>query len=109
MAKTDTVARITLLEGEVDRLRKELAILERQWARKHLLAAFGLLALPALYFGTLYAMIFLLCTPALVATQAYLIGVRRSECRELIEESRREIARLKSLVAPVEAPAGAVA
>ncbi|MBN8609509.1 MAG: hypothetical protein J0L92_02935 [Deltaproteobacteria bacterium] len=99
MAKTDPRARVTLLEGELSRLQKELAILDRQWARKHLLAAFGLVALPALYFGTLYAVIVLLCTPALVATQAYLIGVRRSECRELIEEARREIAHLRTVLA----------
>lgn len=109
MAKTDPAARITLLEGELDRLRKELAILERQWARKHLLAAFGLFALPALYFGALYAVIILLCTPALIGTQAYLIGVRRSECRELIEETKRELARLKGLATRTETPAGAVA
>jgi hypothetical protein len=57
------------------------------------------MALPALYFGTLYAVIVLLCTPALVATQAYLIGVRRSECRELITDAKREIARLRTVLA----------
>lgn len=103
MAKPDSPARIPILEAELVRLRGELAILERQWARKHLLAGFGLLALPALYFGALYAVIVLLCTPALVATQAYLIGVLRSECRELIEEAKREIARLRAVTARAEA------
>lgn len=98
MAKTDPGARAALLEGEVKRLEGELAILERQWDRKYWLAAFGLLAIPAAYWGLAYSVIFVLCTPALIATQAYLIGVRRSECKELIDEAQREIAALRATV-----------
>lgn len=96
-------ARAAVLVEEVARLERELAVLERQWARKHYLSAFALLALPALYFGGLYAVIVLLCTPALVGTQAYLIGVRRSECRELIREAQRELAQLRSKAAATSA------
>jgi hypothetical protein len=84
-----------LLEAEIERLQRELEVLERQWQKKHLLALFGLAAIPAHFaFGRLVAAIVLLCTPALVATQAYLLYVRRAECRQLIDETRREIALL---------------
>lgn len=87
--------RETLLGDEIERLKKELAVLDRQWDRKHYLGAFGLLAIPAYFYGLAYAIIVILCTPALVAVQAYLIGVRRSECRELLAEARGELARLR--------------
>jgi len=87
--------RETLLTEELERLKKELAVLDRQWARKHYLGAFGLLAIPAYFYGVAYTIIVLLCTPALIAVQAYLIGVRRNECRELIAEARGELARLR--------------
>lgn len=105
MSKTDPAARAAMLEAELVRLQKELGVLQRQWDRKYRLAAFGLLALPAAYWGLAYSVIFVLCTPALIATQAYLIGVRRNECRELIAEAKRELATLrKKLGSP--APAG---
>lgn len=89
MANAD---RIPLLESEVTRLEHELSILQRQWDRKHLLAFFGLLAIPAYFlFGGLVAGVVVLCTPALVATQAYLLAVRRVECRQLISETKREL------------------
>jgi hypothetical protein len=85
--------RIAMLEAEVTRLHGELRILDRQWSRKHLLAAFGILAIPAYFlFGGVVAAVVLVCTPALIATQAYLVGVRRLECRQLIEETKRELA-----------------
>ncbi|MFN7699083.1 MAG: hypothetical protein ACK5U8_14375, partial [Deltaproteobacteria bacterium] len=95
MPKTDPSARLLILEAELARLQRELAVLDRQWSQKLRLGAFGLLAIPALYWGPEYAVIILLCTPALIATQAYLIGVRRNECRELIGEARRELATLR--------------
>lgn len=103
MAKTDPAARIALLDEELKRLHKELAVLDRQWAQKYRLGAFGLLALPAAYWGIAYSFIVLLCTPALIATQAYLIGVRRSECRELIGEAKRELASLRRSQPPAAA------
>lgn len=84
-----------LLHAELARLRSELAVLERQWERKHWLAAFGLCAIPAYFWGPVYAAIVVLCTPALVAVQAYLLAVRRSECQELIAEAEEELARLR--------------
>ena len=94
-----------MLESEVTRLQKELAVLQRQWDQKYRLGAFGLLALPAAYWGLAYSLIIVLCTPALIATQAYLIGVRRNECRELIGEAKREIAMLRKKLA-AKAPEG---
>jgi hypothetical protein len=95
---THQADRIPLLEAEVVRLRSEIVLLERQWSRKHLLAFFGLLAIPAyLIFGGLVAAVVLLCTPALVGTQAYLLGVRRLECRQLIHETEQELAHARSL------------
>lgn len=97
--------RIAMLEAELIRLDGELAILNRQWSRKHLLAVFGLLAIPAYFlFGGLVAGVVLFCTPALIATQAYLVGVRRMECRQLIAETHRELARARRSVAPAPAP-----
>jgi len=84
-----------LLEAEVVRLRGEMAHLERQWARKFRLVAFALTAVPAyLLFGGVVAGVVVACTPALVATQAYLLYVRMVECSQLIRETRAEIALL---------------
>ena len=105
MSKQDPAARLSMLESEVTRLQKELAVLQRQWDQKYRLGAFGLLALPAAYWGLAYSLIIVLCTPALIATQAYLIGVRRNECRELIGEAKREIAMLRKKLA-AKAPEG---
>ncbi len=94
-APAPNTQRETLLTEELERLKKELAVLDRQWARKHYLGVFGLLAIPAYFYGVAYTIIVLLCTPALIAVQAYLIGVRRNECRELIAEARGELGRLR--------------
>lgn len=86
------VQRIPMLQSEVTRLEHELSILERQWNRKHRLGFFALLAIPAYFlFGPLIAGVVLLCTPALIGMQAYLLGVRRMECRQLILETQREL------------------
>ncbi len=85
--------RITMLKAEVARLKGELAKLERAWERRYHLAAFALTAIPTYFiFGGLVASVVLACTPALIATQTYLVGVRRLECRQLIEEMMRELA-----------------
>jgi hypothetical protein len=95
-----------LLEAEVVRLQRELVLLEQQWKKKHWLALFVVAAIPAFFvFGRLVAGIVVLCTPALVATQAYLLAVRRTECRQLIEEAKRELALLEP-PPQVEAAAG---
>lgn len=88
--------RIPLLEAEVRRLDDELALLERQWNRKHWLALFALLGIPAYFvFGGLVAFVVVICTPALVGTQAYLLWVRRGECRQLLAETRRDLDTLR--------------
>ena len=46
----DANARIPLLEAEVARLSHDLSTIDRQWKRKHLLALFGLAAIPAYFF-----------------------------------------------------------
>jgi hypothetical protein len=84
--------RIAMLETEIARLKGELAKLERAWERRYHLAAFGLSAIPTYFlFGSFVAAVVLVCTPALIATQTYLVGVRRIECRQLIEEMTREL------------------
>jgi hypothetical protein len=95
MTAAKPAEREALLVAEVERLKKELAILQRQWDRKHLLGLFGLFAIPAYFVGPAYAVIVVLCTPALIGTQAYLLGVRISECKELLVEARTELARLR--------------
>lgn len=95
MSAANADERGALLAAEVERLQKELGILQRQWDRKHLLGLFGLFAIPAYFVGPAYAVIVLLCTPALIGTQAYLLGVRMSECKELLAEARTELARLR--------------
>jgi hypothetical protein len=93
--------RIPKMEAEIERLRAELATLERQWQRKHLLGLFGLAAIPCYFaFGAFVASVVLVCTPALVATQAYLLYVRRMECVQLIAETRNEIALARRGPAP---------
>jgi hypothetical protein len=84
-----------MLTAELERLHEELAILQRQWDRKHLLGLFGILAIPAYFVGPAYALIVVICTPALIGTQAYLLAVRMAECKELIAETRGELARLQ--------------
>lgn len=99
--------RIKLMEAEVARLDHELGVLERQWGKKHLLAFFGVLAIPCYFlFGPLVAGVVVVCTPALVATQAYLLYVRRAECRQLIQETRRELAYLRGQAPVAKARTG---
>jgi hypothetical protein len=93
-----------LLEAEVERLRAELGVLEQQWKKRYWLALFGLFAIPGMYFFGLPALALgILGTPALVATQSYLLAVRRAECEQLIEESRRALLRLARAADPAGA------
>lgn len=84
-----------LLEAEVTRLQSELTVLEAQWKKRHYLALFGLLTIPAyFFFGAPALALGVLGTPALLATQSYLLAVRRTECEQLIQESKRALARM---------------
>lgn len=79
-----------LLDAEVKRLVREIAILDRQWRLKYRLAVLGLLSIPVYFIaGRFWAVIVLIMTPALVATQAYLLAVRLSEARELLDEAKK--------------------
>jgi hypothetical protein len=87
------LSRAQLLETEVARLEQELALLDRQWTKRPWLLLFALAAIPAYFvFGGEVAAVVLLATPALVAVQSYLLHFRREECRELIAETRRQLA-----------------
>lgn len=91
----DTAERQEILEREIERLTAELGVLEKQWGKRHYLLLFGLLTIPAyLFFGAPALALGLLATPGLFATQSYLLAVRRTECKQLIDEARRAIARL---------------
>lgn len=68
-------------------MREQGEILERDWRRIPFLGLFLLSAGPAYWiWGPTAAVYAVLCTPALVGTALYLIGVRRSENRHEIEE-----------------------
>ena len=91
----DTTERQEILRQEIERLTKELGVLEQQWGKRHYLLLFGLLTIPAYFvFGAPALALGLLATPGLFATQSYLLAVRRTECKQLIDEAKRGIARL---------------
>lgn len=84
--------RRALIEKEVERLHDEAKILERDWRRVPLLFAFILTAGPAYWiWGPTAALYAVLCTPCLVITALYLLGVRRSENRQSIAELERQL------------------
>jgi hypothetical protein len=84
-------SRRELLEAEITRLHAELASLDRQWARKYWLGLFALAAVPAWFLSETVAMATLISSPILVGVRAYLLAVRREECRQLIHETQREL------------------
>lgn len=85
--------RIGLLNAEIGRLESEIVVLDRQWSKKHWLALFGLVAIPLMIAGVapLWIAITVIATPCLVATQAYLLYVRRRECHELIAQAKQDL------------------
>lgn len=92
-ARSDEKHRI--LSAEVIRLERELGVLEAQWKKRHYLLLFGFLTIPAYFaLGPSALALGLIATPALFATQSYLLAVRKSECLQLIAEAKRSIARL---------------
>lgn len=97
-----------LLSAEVVRLERELGVLEAQWNKRHYLLLFGFLTIPGyLWLGPSALALGLIGTPALFATQSYLLAVRKSECAQLIAEAKRSIAKLPTPepTAPVSPPA----
>lgn len=86
----------TLLEAEIGRLQSEITVLDRQWNRKHWLGLVALAAIPLMIAGAqpMWIVIAVLAAPCLVATQAYLLYVRRRECHELIAQAKRDVTRV---------------
>jgi O-antigen/teichoic acid export membrane protein len=82
-----------LKRDELERLRKEALVLDRDWRRVPYLIGALVLAVPVWWiWGPLAALYAFLAVPCLVGTAAYLIGVRRAENRQLMEELERELA-----------------
>ncbi len=82
------------MEQELERLRSEAKILERDWRRVPFLFVFILSAVPAyLIWGPTAAFYAILCTPCLVITALYLLGVRRAENKQSIEELEQQLRR----------------
>jgi hypothetical protein len=92
----DDMARIEKYETEVRRLDELYQELDALWSK---VPRYGLLALLApfiWYFkGWGWATVELLVTAALVGTQAYLIGVRKSENRWTRASVAEDLARLR--------------
>jgi hypothetical protein len=93
----DSAERAKLLEAEIVRLQAEIVVLNRQWSRKHWLGAVALVAIPLmiLHVEPMWVAIAVIAAPCLIATQAYLLYVRRRECVELIAEARRDLSRVE--------------
>lgn len=89
----DSEERSDLLKAEIVRLETEIVVLDRQWNRKHWLGLVALVAIPLMIARVppLWVAIAVIAAPALVATQAYLLYVRRRECRHLIEQARQDL------------------
>lgn len=86
------------MRAEIARLIEEDQSLDRDWRRIPYLLAFAVLAAPAYWiWGPLAAIGALLCTPCLLGTAAYLIGVRKREARDLRAELEGELDALLAL------------
>jgi hypothetical protein len=95
--------RAGLLNAEIGRLESEIVVLDRQWSKKHWLGLIALAAIPLMiaHASPLWVVIAILAAPALVATQAYLLYVRRRECRHLIEQARQDLDWVESGAPPI--------
>jgi hypothetical protein len=92
----DEQDRIHLYEQEIARLDQLHTELEGLWHHVPRYALLALLAPPVWYFASFgWAVVELLVTAALVATQAYLIGVRKNENRWNRELVARDLDRLR--------------
>ena len=91
-------ARTPLLKAEITRLENEIVVLNRQWSRKHWLGLVALVAIPLMIARVppLWIAISIIASPCLVATQAYLLYVRRRECLELIEQAKLDLERVEA-------------
>lgn len=92
-----------LLSAELVRLESELGVLDGQWNKRHYLLLFGLLTIPGyLWLGPSALALGLIGTPALFATQSYLLAVRKAECVQLIAEGKATLLRLKPPAHPAD-------
>jgi hypothetical protein len=92
----DEQERIHKYEQEIARLDDLYAHLEGLWTHVPRYALIGLLAPVVWYFTSFgWAIVELLVTASLVATQAYLIGVRKNENRWNRELVARDLERLR--------------
>ena len=81
-----------LVAEEVVRLKSEAEVLQRDWRRIPFLGVLGFLAVPAYFvWGPLAGIAVVLMVPALLLTATYLIGVRRAENRQSIDELERQL------------------
>lgn len=81
------------IEQEIARLHQEGAKLEREWHQVPYLFALVLLAGPVFWiWGPVAGFYTILGAPSLVVTAYYLVGVRRSENRELLRDLERQLA-----------------
>ena len=92
MART----RPDLIEKEIERLEEQATLLERDWKRLPYLWGGMLLVGPIwLIWGPVVGLYALLCVPCLFFTALYLVGVRRSENRQMLAEMRRQLERMR--------------
>jgi hypothetical protein len=92
--------RIQKYEQELARLDQLYLHLEGLWRYVPRYGLLALLALPVWYFASFgWAVVELLVTASLVATQAYLIGVRKNENRWNRALIERDLARLREEIA----------
>jgi hypothetical protein len=90
-------ARIEKYEVEIRRLDQLHAELDELWTKVPRYAYLGLIAPVVWYFAGLgWAIVELLVTAALTGTQAYLIGVRKSENRWNREQLVADLNRLRA-------------
>jgi len=90
--------RTPLLKAEIIRLESEIEVLNRQWSKKHWLGLVALVAVPLMIAGVqpLWVAIAVIAAPCLVATQAYLLYIRRRECIELIAQAKIDLERVEA-------------
>ena len=93
----ESQARIEKYEAELRRLDALHGELDELWSRVPRYGWIALLAPVVWYFkGWGWALVELLVTAALVGTQAYLIGVRKSENRWMHASVQQDLARLRA-------------
>ena len=98
--------RIAKYEAEIRRLDELHDELDQLWAKVPRYGYLALLAPVIWYFaGFGWALVELLVTAALVGTQAYLIGIRKSENRWNRQQLVQDLARLHAERAASAAPA----